>query len=232
MNYLPNSDTTNQQSERPSTATILCYRCGASIAPNALNLCVGCVSAEVDIGEEIARHSTLSCCPKCRKYLVPPSAWVAADWESKEQLALCLKRLRGLARVKVCDAGFLYSEEHSKRLRIRLQIEKEVNDGAVVKQELVVEVQILSHICEKCQRFEAKDYWRAVVQVRQKTAHKKTFYLLEQLILKANAHSQTINIKEQSRECGEKTACCIFSPNSGSGNYRRNFISELFFFRN
>lgn len=42
----------------------------------------------------------------------------------------------------------------------------------------------------------ASNTWRAVVQVRQKVEHKKTFYFLEQLILKHNAHRDTINIKE------------------------------------
>lgn len=38
------------------------------------------------------------------------------------------------------------------------------------------------------------DTWNAVVQARQKAIHKRTFYYLEQLILKNNAHSNTLNI--------------------------------------
>ena len=38
--------------------------------------------------------------------------------------------------------------------------------------------------------------WRACVQVRQKVPHKRTFLYLEQLILKHNAHKDTINIRE------------------------------------
>jgi nonsense-mediated mRNA decay protein 3 len=38
--------------------------------------------------------------------------------------------------------------------------------------------------------------WRAVVQIRQKVPHKRTFLYLEQLILKHNAHRDTINIRE------------------------------------
>jgi len=34
------------------------------------------------------------------------------------------------------------------------------------------------------------------VQVRQKATHKKTMYYLEQLILKHQAHANTLNIKE------------------------------------
>ena len=46
----------------------------------------------------------------------------------------------------------------------------------------------------------AKSYthhsWEASVQVRQKVPHKRTFLYLEQLILKHNAHKDTVNIKE------------------------------------
>lgn len=50
--------------------------------------------------------------------------------------------------------------------------------------------------CEDCVRVAAKNTWRAVVQVRQKVNHKRTFLFLEQLILKHNAHRDTLNIKE------------------------------------
>lgn len=50
-------------------------------------------------------------------------------------------------------------------------------------------------MCDDCHRTEAKDYWRALVQVRQRAINKKTFYYLEQLILKYKAHEQTLGIK-------------------------------------
>ena len=36
--------------------------------------------------------------------------------------------------------------------------------------------------------------WHAVVQIRQRVSHKRTFFYLEQLLLKHNAHSECINI--------------------------------------
>ena len=50
-------------------------------------------------------------------------------------------------------------------------------------------------MCVDCHRSEAQDYWRASVQVRQKCENKKTFYYLEQLILKHKAHENTLGIK-------------------------------------
>lgn len=48
---------------------------------------------------------------------------------------------------------------------------------------------------EDCQRSFTEHTWKSVVQVRQKVSHKKTFFFLEQLILKHNAHAHTINIE-------------------------------------
>lgn len=50
-------------------------------------------------------------------------------------------------------------------------------------------------MCDECHRSEAKDFWRALVQVRQRAENKKTFFYLEQLILKHKAHENTLGIK-------------------------------------
>lgn len=52
------------------------------------------------------------------------------------------------------------------------------------------------HQCPDCAKSFTANTWRAVVQVRQKVPHKRTFLYLEQLILKHSAHKETINIKE------------------------------------
>jgi nonsense-mediated mRNA decay protein 3 len=49
-------------------------------------------------------------------------------------------------------------------------------------------------MCDNCRRIEAKDYWRACVQVRQKCDFKKTLFYLEQLILKYNAQANSNNV--------------------------------------
>ncbi|NWX33269.1 NMD3 protein, partial [Notiomystis cincta] len=99
-------------------------------------------------------------------------------------------------QVRLIDAGFIWTEPHSKRLKLKLTVQKEVINGAVLQQVFVVEYIVQSQMCEDCHRIEAKDFWKAVVQVRQKTVHKKTFYYLEQLILKHRLHQNTLRIKE------------------------------------
>jgi NMD protein affecting ribosome stability and mRNA decay len=50
--------------------------------------------------------------------------------------------------------------------------------------------------CRICQRAESKDTWQAVVQLRQKVPHRRTFLYLEQLILTHKADKEALNIKE------------------------------------
>lgn len=96
----------------------LCCECGASIQPNPANMCVGCLRSQVDITEGIPKQSTLYFCRGCERYLQPPSEWIHCPLESKELLSLCLKKLKGLNRVKLVDAGFVWTEPHSKRLKV------------------------------------------------------------------------------------------------------------------
>lgn len=60
------------------------------------------------------------------RYLQPPSAWVSCALESRELLAICLKKLKGLNKVHLVDAGFVWTEPHSKRVKVKLTVQKEV----------------------------------------------------------------------------------------------------------
>lgn len=60
------------------------------------------------------------------RYLNPPNHWVTAELESKELLALCIKKIKGLTKVKLVDAGFIWTEPHSRRIKVKLTIQKEV----------------------------------------------------------------------------------------------------------
>jgi nonsense-mediated mRNA decay protein 3 len=46
--------------------------------------------------------------------------------ESKELLSICLKRLRGLSKVKIIDASFVYTDPSTKRIKVKLTIAKEI----------------------------------------------------------------------------------------------------------
>lgn len=44
----------------------------------------------------------------------------------------------------------------------------QVMNGAILQQVFVVEYVVQYQMCDDCHRVEAKDFWKAVVQVRQK----------------------------------------------------------------
>lgn len=71
--------------------------------------------------------ATVNFCRNCDRYLAPPASWTIAQPESRELLAICLKKLKGLNKVRLIDAGFIWTEPHSKRLRVKLTIQKEVH---------------------------------------------------------------------------------------------------------
>jgi len=183
------------QATAPAVAqTMLCCECGAVIEVNPSALCVNCIRTKVDISDGIPKQAVIYFCRGCERYLNPPNSWIVADLESRELLSFCLKRLRGLSKVKLIDAGFIWTEPHSKRVKVKITVQKEVMNGAILQQVFVVEFVINHQMCEDCHRREAKDTWTCVVQLRQKVPHKKTFFYLEQLIIKHRAQRDAVNI--------------------------------------
>ncbi|ORZ16518.1 NMD3 family-domain-containing protein [Absidia repens] len=159
-------------------------------------MCVNCIRNEVDITDGIPKQATIHFCKNCERYLQPPGIWVTASLESRELLTLCLKKLKGLNKVRLVDAGFIWTEPHSRRIKVKLTIQKEVFANTILQQIFEVEYVVSGQQCDECTRMAAQNTWKAVVQVRQKVEHKRTFLYLEQLILKHNAHKDTTNIKE------------------------------------
>jgi nonsense-mediated mRNA decay protein 3 len=73
-------------------------------------------------------------------------------------------------QVRLIDAGFIWTEPHSQRIKAKLTVQKEVLNAAVLQQVFVVEFIVKNHMCDDCHRVEAKDFWRACVQIRQKVS--------------------------------------------------------------
>ncbi len=178
--------------------SILCYNCGAPIdgTTSAGALCYDCVKLTVDITEGVQREAVLHICRDCDRWLQPPNQWIVAALESRELLALCLRKLRGLSKLRVIDASFIWTEPHSRRIKVKITIQQEAFQGAILQQTFQVEYVVGYQQCPDCAKSYTANTWRAVVQVRQKVSHKRTFLYLEQLILKQGAHRDTLNIKE------------------------------------
>ncbi|KAL0488201.1 60S ribosomal export protein NMD3 [Acrasis kona] len=175
---------------------VLCCLCGLSMPPNPANMCLNCIKSQVDITQSISKEEVIFFCRECERYLQPPKYWVSCDTESKELLTICLKRIHGLSKLKLVDAKFLYTEPHSRRLKVKITIQAEVFNGTVLQQSLVVDFVVRNQQCDACQKSYTHHTWSAVVQLRQKVNHKRTMMFLEQLILKHHMHDKCLNIKE------------------------------------
>lgn len=82
-----------------------------------------------------------------------------------------------------------------------MTVQSEVIGGTIIQQVFIVDYTVENLMCDACHRTEAQDFWRAIVQVRQKCESKKTFFYLEQLILKHKAHENTLGIKPSTGNC-------------------------------
>ena len=80
----------------------------------------------------------------------PP--WRQYELESSELLALCLKNVKGLKRVKLLDAKFIYTEAHSRRIKLKLTVQQEVQMGTLLQQTFGVEFVVQNHQCDDCKQ--------------------------------------------------------------------------------
>lgn len=180
-----------------ATERILCCLCGVAIAPNPANMCVNCLKSQVDITEGISSQVTIFFCRGCGRYQNNQTQWITANLESHELLSLCLKKVKGLNKsVRLVDAGFIWTEPHSRRLKVKLTIQKEVFNSTIMQQTFVVEYVCSPCQCPDCARSYTEHTWTATTQIRQKTKHKRTFFYLEQCMIKTGVASKAVNIKE------------------------------------
>ncbi|KAG5513864.1 hypothetical protein PMAC_000486 [Pneumocystis sp. 'macacae'] len=175
---------------------ILCCECGVTISPNLSTMCINCIKVNIDITDGISKENIIHSCRECGRFLQSQNQWLYAQVESKELLSFCLKKTRGLNKVRLVDAFFLWTEPHSRKIKIKVTIQKEVLVSTILQQTFEVEYTVMYQQCSDCARIYTAHTWKALVQIRQKVDHKKTFLYLEQLILRHHAHRDASNIKE------------------------------------
>jgi len=178
-----------------------CCECGVglNVEENPSSTCAACLRNRVDIGEGVCCNATIFRCRRCERYCGGGAAYITADLESRELLALCLKRVRGLKRVTVADAAWIWTEPHSMRLKVALTVQKEINGGLnaeIFQQALECDFVVRNQQCPDCAAVFNNMAWTARVQVRQRVDHKRTFFYLEQVILKKNAQSAAVKIEQ------------------------------------
>lgn len=160
-------------------------------------MCNKCLQNEVDITKDIARSFVILQCRSCNRFL-QNTKWVELHLESKELLSLCLKKIKKLQKKSLIDARFLWTEPHSKRIKVQMTIQGESFNNTIVQQTFLVEFTIDNQQCADCQKSFTENTWTSCVQIRQRVSHKRTFLYLEQIILKSGLIRNITGIKEVS----------------------------------
>ena len=122
------------------------------------------------------------------------------ELESAGLLALCLKKVGGLSKMKILEAFWVWTEPHSKRLRVGIDIEKSVLDGKVnLRQRVEVVYVVINRQCLECIRTATDHSWGAVVQLRQRGGHSqsvtKGLSRIENEIWKASLHNLMLEVE-------------------------------------
>jgi nonsense-mediated mRNA decay protein 3 len=168
--------------------------------PNPANICAKCLCAKEDITLGLFKKVTLMHCPECKSYFQPPNTWIKLQFDSKELLAFCLKKLEKNMKsknVRLVNAVTVPTEPNSKRIKVKVYVQKEVMNGSIVECSYDVEFVQHNRMCGACTKvFANPDQWVSVVQLRQHVSHMRTFLKLEQAILKHGVASNALRIKQ------------------------------------
>ncbi|GBG25759.1 60S ribosomal export protein NMD3 [Hondaea fermentalgiana] len=212
---------------KPALPDIACCMCGVSIQPNDVNMCLQCLKDRVDVTEGISKQEVIWSCSGCGKVKSEEGRWLACEPESAELLALCLKAVHGLGKGKgkgqkngahFVDASWIWTEPHSRRLRIRITVEKEVFNGAVVRQRFEVEFIVKTRLCTSCVKETTDQQWTTVVQVRQQVSHKRTLLNLENRLLQGGGARGALDVIPVS------TGIDFYFANKTLGNKFSDFV--------
>lgn len=175
---------------------IPCCMCGILIEPNPNNMCIDCFRRQLDAKEGVPEQLEITYCRDCGRYQENITRWINADLESPELLQLCLKKFP--QSLKIRDAKFLWTEPHSKRLRVQVTVDREDFSGTILRQSTIVTFIVNTVQCKTCTELAThRDHWKAIVQLRQHSDSKRTLFWLEQLIINAEAAKETSAIERR-----------------------------------
>ena len=177
--------------------SIPCAECSSLFTPSITRttICLQCLSMKNDITEKIQKSYILDFCRYCKKFLSSKSKWILCDRESKELLSILLKKINGIKNLRLVTASFIWTEEHCRRIKINMILEKDLTEDVIIRKNCVIEFEENDTQCDKCKKSFTPHIWKARVQIRQKIKNKKTFFYLEQILLKHNIHKLAIKIE-------------------------------------
>eukprot|EP00475_Leptophrys_vorax_P010678 TRINITY_DN1726_c0_g1_i2.p1 TRINITY_DN1726_c0_g1~~TRINITY_DN1726_c0_g1_i2.p1 ORF type:complete len:414 (-),score=95.78 TRINITY_DN1726_c0_g1_i2:432-1673(-) len=177
---------------------VACCLCGVKVPSNDANMCPRCLAQQVNIVQDLGPNGDLIFCQECGRSLFH-QRWLSLEPESPEFLSLCVKKIRGLGKhLKLLDAKFVWTEPHSRRVKIAITVQAEVLNNVVVKQATVVEFKQVSQMCGLCAKSNTEVQWNHCIQVRQACeGYRKTFRRLEQDLIKSGMDKHIVSVEEK-----------------------------------
>ena len=173
---------------------IVCCLCSAVIDANPRGTCEACLKKSLNIKTCIPTEFELVYCKECHRFLRPP--YVKIERESADMMKLCLSRIKSYdKKIKIIDSNFIYTEPHSKVIKIKITIQKEIEKN-ILSQDLIIEFKEKWNLCRDCQKLQTPHTWASCVQIRQRVPHKKTMLYLEQIILKNKMEKSSLYFEE------------------------------------
>ena len=177
---------------------IKCCDCGILIDPgiHSSYRCINClkpkINEELKNGLKLDNNGDLkeiTQCNECKRFQHFNGKWIHHEWESPGLLNMLLKYLHlEQQEVKIVDASFVYTEEHSRRIKINITFDRAVLDGTLdVRSNCLAEFKQKIKMCPDCQRDHNPHNWGACLQLRQrKVGHTRNLLHLEEQINKSN----------------------------------------------
>ncbi len=174
-------------------ATILCPLCGLKFIPEASNICPACTLSSLDNQNLLSAGEQLNLCTYCQRYERPP--WINCERQSAQLLAILMKKIKGLGKMQIKDAKFVWTQPHSKRIRIKIEFIRIINESTKVKQTEVVEFVEKYTQCNDCKKQFTPHEWNSLIQIRQHSQNKRTLLALEQNLMRQKWIDKTLKVQ-------------------------------------
>lgn len=96
--------------------------------------------------------------------------------------------------MEIKDAKFVWTEPHSKRIRIKIDFIRILNESTKIQQTEVVEFVEKYTQCHDCKKQFTPHEWNSLIQIRQHSDNKRTMLALEQNLMRQKWIEKTLKV--------------------------------------
>ncbi|GMH97163.1 hypothetical protein TrVE_jg7842 [Triparma verrucosa] len=170
-------------------STILCCICGTPIPPNPSAQCASCLASQFDLTSILSKPTSgntelrICRCKRCLRYETSSGRFIPCSVESPELMTLCLNSIPALSKnhgqvsdtqsgvksLTLIDSSWVWTEPHSKRLKIRITVKAtlSLNDVSIQQRCLLTFIEGNKQ-CDDCNKEFTSRTWSAIVQIRSR----------------------------------------------------------------